>query len=75
MNYRPNPLLYGANEDFFGTFKIVVTMGDPVNHETLSRAVAGAMKRYPYFSVTPVQEGSRLMLQSNPLPVPVFTCL
>jgi hypothetical protein len=32
MNFRPNPLLYGANEGFFSAFKLVVTMRDEVEH-------------------------------------------
>ena len=53
MNFRPNPLLYGAHEDFFGTFKLVVTMRDEVEHARLIEAVTSAMKRYPYFCVSP----------------------
>ena len=26
MNYRPNPLLYGSDENFYGSFRIAVTM-------------------------------------------------
>lgn len=72
MIYKPNPLLYGANEDFFGSFKIVITMKNAVDHEVLSRSVVNAMKRYPYFSTTPERKGNNIVLQSNPRPVPVF---
>ena len=53
MNFRPNPLLYGAYEDFLSSFKLVVTMCDEVDHKLLLKAVHSAMKRYPYFSVSP----------------------
>lgn len=53
MNFRPNPLLYGAHEDFFSSFKLVVTMCDDVDHALLVKTVHSAMKRYPYFSVFP----------------------
>ena len=72
MSFKPNPLLYGANRDFFGTFKIVLTMSEEINLDVLSRSVADAMVRYPYFSIRPERKGNSLILQSNPFPVPVF---
>ena len=72
MNYQPNPLLYGANEDFYSSFKLAITLCDPIDHVVLSRAVAAAMPRYPYFCITPEKEGECLVLASNPRPVPVF---
>lgn len=73
MNYQPNPLLYGANEDFSSNFKLVITMRAEVNHQVLSEAVAEAMTRYPYFCVTPVQEGNSISLRFHQRPVPVFS--
>ena len=73
MNFKPNPLLYGATEDFYSSFKLAITLCDPIDHAVLSRAVAAAMPRYPYFSVTPQKEGESLVLASNPRPVPVFS--
>ena len=35
MFFKPNPLLYGAHEDFLSTFKLVVTMRDDVDHSLL----------------------------------------
>lgn len=72
MNYKPNPLLYGADENFTSSFKLIITMRSEVIHEVLSRAVAKAMARYPYFSVYPEQKENLLWLQSNPHPVPIF---
>lgn len=71
MNYKPNPLLYGVNEGFFSTFRIAVKLCDPIDRDALSRAVARAMKRYPYFCVRPVRQENRIILEENPLPVPV----
>ena len=72
MSYRPNPLLYGTNENFYSTFKLTFIMKAEVNHEVLSRAVAKAMVRYPYFSVCPEKKGNSILLQHNSRPVPVF---
>ena len=72
MNFRPNPLLYGAHEDFFSSFKLVVTMCDDVDHALLVKTVHSAMKRYPYFSVFPQKDGDCIHLQFNEAPVPVF---
>ena len=72
MNYKPNPLLYGANEDFLSSFKLVITMRSAIDYKALSQAVAAAMVRYPYFSVIPVQEGNSIVLRHNERPVAVF---
>ena len=72
MSYKPNPLLYAANENFLSTFKLTITMRSAVNHEVLSRAVAQAMVRYPYFSVYPELQENSILLRHNPHPVPVF---
>ena len=39
MNYIPNPLLYGVSEDFFSSFKLVITMRSEVQHQALANAV------------------------------------
>ena len=49
MNFKPNPLLYAASENFYSSFKLAVTMWDAIDHAVLSKAVAAAMTRYPYF--------------------------
>ena len=72
MNFKPNPLLYAAAEDFYSSFKLAITMCDTVDHAALSRAVATAIIRYPYFSISPVKDGENLLLAFNPYPVPVF---
>ena len=72
MKFKPNPLLYGANKDFYSSFKLTITMRDSVDHKVLSHAVTVAMTRYPYFSVTPEKDGNSIMLAFNTKPVPVF---
>ena len=72
MKFRPNPLLYGAHEGFFSSFKLVITLRDDVDHSLLVKAVGSAMKRYPYFSVSPIKSGESIELQFNDAPVPVF---
>ncbi len=72
MNFRPNPLLYSANKDFYSSFKIVVTMRDTVNHAVLTRAVGTALTRYPYFCVCAKKDGESLVLASNTRPMPAF---
>ena len=72
MTFRPNPLLYGAHEDFFSSFKLVVTLRDDVDYALLLKAVNSAMKRYPYFRVSPQKSGDTIQLQNNEAPIPVF---
>ena len=72
MNFKPNPLLYGANKDFFSTFRLAVRMKETVDYEILSRSVEKAMVRYPYFCVCPEREGEKLVLRYNDRPLPVF---
>lgn len=72
MNFKPNPLLYGANEDFFSAFRLAIRMNSPVDYELLARSVEKAMVRYPYFCVYPEREGETLVLRYNKRPLPVF---
>ena len=72
MNFKPNPLLYGANEDFFSTFRLAIRMKETVDYELLSRSVERVMVRYPYFCVCPEREGESLVLRYNKRPIPVF---
>ena len=72
MKFKPNPLLYGASKDFYSSFKLVITMCESVDHKALSRAVAVAMTRYPYFCVSPEKCGNDILLAFNGRPVPVF---
>ena len=72
MNFKPNPLLYGATENFYSSFKLAITMRDTVDHAILSHAVATAMTRYPYFSVSPKKEGESITLAFNSRPISVF---
>ena len=72
MNFKPNPLLYGANEDFFSTFRLAIRMKETVDYDLLSRSVEKVMVRYPYFCVFPEREGDNLVLRYNNRPLPVF---
>ena len=72
MNFKPNPLLYGANEDFFSTFRLAIRMNSTVDYGVLARSVEKAMVRYPYFCVSPEREGETLVLRYNKRPLPVF---
>ena len=72
MNFKPNPLLYGANEDFFSTFRLAIRMKETVDYGLLSRSIERAMVRYPYFCVCPEREGENLVLRYNNRPLPVF---
>ena len=72
MKFQPNPLLYGAHEDFFSTFRLALRMKETVDYGLLSRSVAKVMARYPYFCVYPEREGDTLVLQYNKRPLPVF---
>ena len=72
MKFKPNPLLYGANENFFSTFRLAIRMKDTVDYDLLSRSVEKAMVRYPYFCVSPEREEENIVLRYNKRPVPVF---
>ena len=72
MNFKPNPLLYGANEDFFSTFRLAIRMKETVDYALLSRSVEQVMVRYPYFSVCPEREGENIVLRYNKRPLPIF---
>ena len=72
MKYKPNPLLYGANEDFFSTFRLAIRMKENVDYELLTRSVEKVMVRYPYFCVCPEREGEELVLRYNKRRIPVF---
>ena len=72
MKFKPNPLLYGANEDFFGTFRLAIRMKDTVDYDLLSRSVEKVMVRYPYFCVFPEREEENIVLRYNKRPLPVF---
>ena len=72
MEFKPNPLLYGANEDFFSTFRLAIRMKDTVDYKLLSSSVEQLVVRYPYFCVCPKREGENLVLQNNERPLPVF---
>ena len=73
MDFKPNPLIYGANEEFFSTFRLAIRMKDAVDHELLSRSVEKVKARYPYFCVSPNREGEDLLLRYNDRPLPVFS--
>ena len=73
MKFKPNPLLYGANGDFFGTFRLAIRMKETVDHDLLSRSVEKVRVRYPYFCVSPEREGENLVLRYNKRPLPVFS--
>lgn len=72
MKFQPNPLLYGANEDFFSTFRLAIRLKETVDYDLLSRSVEKAMARYPYFCVFPERVGEELVLRHNRRPLPVF---
>ena len=72
MKFKPNPLLYGANEDFLSTFRLAIRMKDTVDYDILSRSVEKAIVRYPYFCVFPKREDENIVLRYNNQPVPVF---
>ena len=72
MKFKPNPLLYGANEDFFSAFRLAIRMKDIVDYDVLRNSVEKAMVRYPYFCVFAKREGENLVLHHNERQLPVF---
>ena len=65
MNFIPNPLLYGVSEDFFSSFKLVITMRAEVQHRALENSVLRAAVRYPYFNVCPVKQQECFFISSS----------
>ena len=72
MIFKPNPLLYGANEDFFSTFRLAIRMKETVDYDLLSRSIEKVMVRYPYFCVCSEREGEDIVLRYNRHPLPIF---
>ena len=72
MKFQPNPLLYGAHEEFFSTFRLAIRMKETVDYELLARSVERVRVRYPYFCVFPERQGENLVLRYNERPLPVF---
>ena len=64
--------MYGANKNFYSTFRLAIRMNEAVDHAVLSSAVKQAMVRYPYFCVYPERVGEELVLSYNERPLPVF---
>ena len=73
MKFNPNPLLYGANENFFSAFRLAIRMKETVDYELFCHSVEKAMVRYPYFCVFPEREGEDLVLRYNERPLPIFS--
>ena len=73
MKFKPNPLLYGANENFFSTFRLAIRMKDTVDYALLARSVEKTMVRYPYFCVFPKREEENIVLHYNSNQLPVFS--
>ena len=48
MKFTPNPLLYGANKDFFSAFRLAIRMKETVDYGLLCRSAEKAIERYPY---------------------------
>ena len=63
MKFKPNPLLYGANKDFFSAFRLAIRMKDAVDYDLLSRSVEKVMVRYPYFCVFPEREEENIVFR------------
>ena len=72
MNFKPNPLLYGANKNFFSAFRLAIRMKETVDYELLVHSVEQAIVRYPYFCIRPEREGETLVLRYNARPLPIF---
>ena len=73
MKFKPNPLLYGTNKNFFSTFRLAIRMKETVDYELLCHSVEKAMVRYPYFCVSPECEGDDLVLRYNKRALPIFS--
>jgi hypothetical protein len=66
MKFKPNPLLYGANEDFFSTFRLAIRLRDTIDYDLLYHAVEKVMVRYPYFCVLPERKREPCIAPQQP---------
>lgn len=68
MGYKVNNLIYAAGSGITGTFRIDITMTDPVNAHVLAGALRKAAGRFPYFSVKLVRYCAEYRMEPNDLP-------
>ena len=66
MKFKPNPLLYGANEDFFSTFRLTIRLKDTIDYDLMYHAVEKVMVRYPYFCVLPERKREPCIAPQQP---------
>ena len=68
MNFKVNNLIYAAGADMVNTHRTAVTLKEPVNPQSLEKALAKAAVRFPYFSVKLKLQGEEYVLEPNALP-------
>ena len=68
MDQKVNNILYAAGPDLWGTFRIAVTLVEPVDPEALRYAADRAAERFPYFCVRLLRRGEEYVLEHNDLP-------
>lgn len=63
--YSAVPYYYGMLENNSLTFQVEITLVEPINKDSLVKAVSLARKRYPYFSVCLKKVNEELVLEAN----------
>ncbi len=68
MEYKVNPLIYAANEQFKNTIRFVLELTEDVDTDALQYAAEKVKIRYPYFSVKIRQKEESYVLEENDKP-------
>ena len=71
MTYRVNNLMYAAGPDLMNTFRIRITLTEPVKPKLLRYALRRASRRFPYFCVKLARRGGEYFMEPNALPFTV----
>lgn len=67
--YFRSMFLYGTNEKFHYTYRIMVNLKSEIVGEALRRAADKTMKRYPYFAIKVVKNGDDYEIVPNENPI------
>lgn len=71
INYY-DPLFYICSKEMPFTFRISVTLKEPVSEESLRYAMDMTIQRYPHFALRIVRNGEDYITAPNPLPIVVY---
>ena len=68
MNYKVQPMMYGASDHFINSIRFAIEFADDIDEEALRYASSQVGKRYPYFKVRLERQGEEYVLTDNERP-------